>query len=101
MAHITGGGITENLPRILPPGSAADVVLGSWTVPSIFSLIRERGSIAMDEMLRAFNMGVGMVLVCAAADERQVLESIARAGEPHAWRLGRISSGERQVRYLA
>jgi phosphoribosylformylglycinamidine cyclo-ligase len=101
MAHITGGGITENLPRILPPGSAADVVLGSWTVPPIFSLIRERGSIAMDEMLRAFNMGVGMVLVCAAADERQVLEAIARAGEPHAWRLGRISSGQRQVRYLA
>ena len=70
MAHITGGGITENLPRVLPEGCAAEIDLRSWTVPPLFQLLQERGGIATDEMFRAFNMGVGLVLVCAAARRR-------------------------------
>jgi phosphoribosylformylglycinamidine cyclo-ligase len=101
LAHITGGGITENLPRILPEGCAADVTLGSWTIPPLFSLIRERGGIEMEEMFRAFNMGVGMIVACAAGDESRVLDAAARAGEPHAWPLGTVTAGDRQVRYLA
>jgi phosphoribosylformylglycinamidine cyclo-ligase len=64
MPHITGGGITENLPRALPPGLGAIVDRRTWRVPPIFAFIQERGGIATDEMLRAFNMGIGLVVVC-------------------------------------
>src|SRR4051812_7165188 len=68
LAHITGGGITENLPRVLPDGCAAAIDVRSWTVPPIFRLIQEHGSIATDEMFRAFNMGIGLVVVCRPND---------------------------------
>src|SRR5437773_1298058 len=67
MAHITGGGITENLPRTLPAGCAADVDRRSWSVPPIFAFLGTRGDIAEDEMLRAFNMGVGLIAVVEAS----------------------------------
>jgi phosphoribosylformylglycinamidine cyclo-ligase len=76
MAHITGGGITENLPRVLPEGCAAVVDTGAWVVPPIFRLLQERGHIATDEMFRAFNMGIGMILVCAAERRDQVLHAL-------------------------
>src|SRR6185503_5862094 len=72
MAHITGGGITENLPRILPDGCAAEIDLRSWQVPPIFEVLQRRGGIATDEMFRAFNMGVGLVIACAARDAQRV-----------------------------
>src|SRR5215468_5659744 len=66
LAHITGGGLTDNLPRTLPEGCAADIDRESWSVPAIFRLLQEHGAIAGDEMFRAFNMGVGLVVVCTA-----------------------------------
>jgi phosphoribosylformylglycinamidine cyclo-ligase len=99
LAHITGGGITENLPRILPDGCAADIDLSSWTVPALFRLLQEHGSISRDEMFRAFNMGIGMVLACAERDASQVLDQLTRAGEP-AVRIGVVAAGDRIVRYV-
>jgi phosphoribosylformylglycinamidine cyclo-ligase len=98
MAHITGGGITENLPRVLPESCAAEIDLRSWEVPQLFRYVQERGGIAADEMFRAFNMGVGLILVCAAEHEQSVLGAVSQAGE-RGFALGRVVSGERDVRY--
>jgi phosphoribosylformylglycinamidine cyclo-ligase len=98
MAHITGGGITENVPRMLPPGSRAVIDGRSWVVPPIFRLIQERGEIAIDEMLRAFNMGIGLILACAASDEARVLAALREAGEEPIV-VGHIEAGEPSVRY--
>jgi phosphoribosylformylglycinamidine cyclo-ligase len=87
MAHITGGGITENLPRTLPDGRTFSLDRGSWTVPPVFSWLRQAGGLDDREMLRVFNMGVGLVLVVSAAQADDVLSSLHTASEP-AWRLG-------------
>lgn len=100
LAHITGGGITENLPRTLPGGCAAEVDLQAWTVPPLFRLLQEQGGIARDEMFRTFNMGVGLIMICAARDAERVINIISIAGEPNAFRLGFVVAGERAVRYL-
>jgi phosphoribosylformylglycinamidine cyclo-ligase len=100
LAHITGGGITENLPRTLPEGCAADVDLQGWTVPPIFRLLQQHGGIAREEMFRTFNMGVGLVIVCAARDAERVINMANVAGEPNAFRLGFVVAGERSVRYV-
>ena len=100
LAHITGGGITENVPRVLPEGCAAEIDLASWSVPPVFRLIAERGSIARDEMFRAFNMGVGMIVVCAARDAERVINTVSRAGGPNAFRIGFVVSGDRTVLYV-
>ena len=100
LAHITGGGITENLPRVLPEGCAAEIDLQAWDVPALFRLLQERGQIAREEMFRAFNMGIGLVIVCAARETERVINMLARAGEPHAVRIGFVVSGNRQVTYL-
>jgi phosphoribosylformylglycinamidine cyclo-ligase len=76
MAHITGGGITENLPRTLPEGRTAALDTEAWVVPPIFRLLQARGGIATDEMFRAFNMGIGMILVCAAEDRDEVVQAV-------------------------
>lgn len=99
LAHITGGGITDNLPRILPSGTAAAVRAGSWPVPPIFEFIRRRGGVEEAEMYRTFNMGIGMILVVAAEDAAAVRAHLAACGEP-AWEIGEIVPGERAVRYL-
>ena len=65
MAHITGGGLVDNVPRVLPRGVAAQFNSQSWIVPPIFQLIEERGNVAQDEMYRVFNMGIGMVVICS------------------------------------
>jgi phosphoribosylformylglycinamidine cyclo-ligase len=98
MAHITGGGITENLPRILPDGTAAALTRDAWTVPPIFRLLQDRGGIAEDEMFRAFNMGIGLVIVCAGAHAGRVVDALASAGE-HPVRLGAIVAGSPSVLY--
>jgi phosphoribosylformylglycinamidine cyclo-ligase len=100
LAHITGGGITENLPRTLPDGCAADVDLQSWSIPPIFRLLEQKGAIPRDEMFRAFNMGVGLVVVCAARDAQRVMNMLTMNGEPNAFRLGFVVAGERSVRYI-
>jgi len=89
MAHITGGGLTENLPRTMPEGRTPNVDRSSWEVPPIFAWLQRAGGIADEEMFRAFNMGVGMVLVCSAAHAEALLGSLHTAGEP-AWRLGDV-----------
>jgi phosphoribosylformylglycinamidine cyclo-ligase len=99
LAHITGGGITENLPRILPDGCTAEIDLKSWQVPLLFALLQEHGAISKDEMFRAFNMGIGLVIACGSRDAERVLDSLTLAGEPAATRIGFVVPGDRAVRY--
>jgi len=99
LAHITGGGITENLPRALPEGCAADIDTGAWEAPPIFRLLAERGGIPRDEMFHAFNMGIGLVVICGAGEADRVQSALAAAGEPHARRIGSVVAGDRTVRY--
>ncbi len=99
LAHITGGGITENLPRILPEGCAAEIDLRAWDVPPIFRLLQERGGIARDEMFRAFNMGIGLIVACASREAERVINTISRNGEPNAVRIGFVVSGNRTIAY--
>src|SRR5207302_11217825 len=73
MAHITGGGITDNLPRVLPEGCAAVIDRRTWKVPALFTFLEERGSIAVGEMFRTFNMGIGLIAVCAAGHAETVM----------------------------
>ena len=100
LAHITGGGLTENLPRTLPEGCAAEVDQQSWSIPPIFQLLQQHGAIAREEMFRAFNMGVGLVIVCTSRDAERVINTLMRGGEPNAFRLGFVVAGERSVRYV-
>ena len=100
LAHITGGGLTENLPRTLPEGCAAEIDLQSWSIPPIFQLLQHHGAIAREEMFRAFNMGVGLVIVCTSRDAERVINMLMRSGEPNAFRLGFVVAGERSVRYV-
>jgi phosphoribosylformylglycinamidine cyclo-ligase len=88
LAHITGGGFTDNLPRILPPGIGVRLDPAAWPVPAVFRLIQEKGRVAEDEMYHVFNMGVGMVAFVAAADCQTAL---AAAG-PGAWPIGEAVS---------
>jgi phosphoribosylformylglycinamidine cyclo-ligase len=100
LAHITGGGMTENLPRILPEGCAVEIDGRAWDVPPLFRYLQKRGQIARDEMYRAFNMGIGLIMVCAARDAERVINMMAHAGEPNAVRIGLVVSGDRTVRYV-
>src|SRR5262245_48120880 len=100
MAHITGGGITDNLPRVLPEGVDAIVERNSWTVPPIFRWLQDAGGVPHADMLRTFNMGVGLILVVADAAADGVLHALKDAGEPGAVRIGAIAAGQGgQVRY--
>jgi phosphoribosylformylglycinamidine cyclo-ligase len=91
MAHITGGGITDNLPRVLPSGTDAVVRLGSWDVPPVFRWLEREGAVAREDMLRTFNMGVGLVLVVAPGDADEVIGALRGAGEPAARVIGAIA----------
>ncbi len=101
MAHITGGGLVENIPRALPPGTAAVLRPGSWPEPPVFDLIRAAarrtgGGIAEAEMRRTFNLGLGMVLVVAPDAADGLVRDLERAGE-RAWLVGEVVAGERGV----
>ena len=98
MAHITGGGITENLPRILPRNTSAQVDLGSWPVLPVFEHLRQLGSVAQDEMLRTFNMGIGLIAVISADKFRRAKGLLERAGEKF-YVIGKTVKGERKVVY--
>ncbi len=89
MAHITGGGLVENMPRILPEGVAAQFDSSTWRVPPIFTLLQERALISSEEMYRVFNMGIGMALVCDPSEAGAVL-----AGVPNAEVVGEVARGE-------
>lgn len=96
MAHITGGGLLENLDRALPPTMDAVVDLGSWEVPSLFRTLQDAGGVARDEMFRAFNMGIGLVVITDAAGADAVIAGAA-AQQVQAWRLGHVAKGTGQV----
>ncbi|HEY3858197.1 MAG TPA: phosphoribosylformylglycinamidine cyclo-ligase, partial [Gammaproteobacteria bacterium] len=80
-AHITGGGLTENIPRVLPEGMGVEIDSKSWPRPAIFEWLMQEGHVALPEMYRTFNMGIGMVIVVDPADEARTLESLKTAGE--------------------
>ncbi|HEY1801449.1 MAG TPA: phosphoribosylformylglycinamidine cyclo-ligase [Terriglobales bacterium] len=98
LAHITGGGITENLPRVLPKGVAAVIEVGSWPVQPIFEHLQKLGNVPQDEMLRTFNMGLGMLLVIPSQKFKKAQSVLERAGEK-AHTVGRIVKGDRKVMY--
>ena len=100
MAHITGGGLTENLPRVLPAGTAAEVDLGTWMPPPVFGFLQEHGALTNAEAFRAFNMGLGMVVVCGAEATGALCSRFERAGETGAVEIGTVTTGDGQVRYV-
>lgn len=98
LAHITGGGLVENLPRVLPPGTRARIDTDAWTLPPVFSWLREAGELDNREMLRTFNCGLGMILAVAAEDAAAALETLARSGERPVV-VGEIVPGEAGVSF--
>ena len=98
LAHITGGGLTDNIPRILPAGCSAVLDTGSWQPAPVFDWLAATGGISVDEMRRTFNCGIGMVAVVADADRDRAVAVLRDAGED-AWPLGEIAAGDGGVRY--
>jgi phosphoribosylformylglycinamidine cyclo-ligase len=94
MAHITGGGLLENIPRILPAGLHAHIDADAWEQPRLMAFLQAQGNIEPEEMARTFNCGIGMAVVVAAADEADVLKAMEAAGES-AYRIGHIAAGEK------
>ena len=99
MAHVTGGGLTGNLPRVLPRGCRAVIRRDAWPVPPVFGLIQAGGRVTDAEMRRVFNMGVGFVCVVAKEGAPAALRRLDRAGVP-AWAIGEIRRGPRGVAYV-
>jgi len=100
MAHITGGGITENLPRVLPDGLSASINLNSWKLPDIFQWLQEQGNVTQADMLTTFNCGIGMIVCVAAEDEAATIATLVDQGE-EAFAIGEIVStpNQNQVNY--
>lgn len=98
MAHITGGGLTDNLPRVLPRGMHASVRVGAWDVPELFRVLQEGGGVSDEEMLRVFNMGVGMVLVVDPSGLRSLLARLRDAGQS-SYLIGTVQPGGSGVVY--
>jgi phosphoribosylformylglycinamidine cyclo-ligase len=102
IAHITGGGLTENVPRILPSGCVARLHRGSWPAPPIFSLLKKIGRIDVEEMHRVFNMGIGLVLVTSASQADGLIARAAELGDK-GFKIGEIiagGTGEPRVEYV-
>jgi phosphoribosylformylglycinamidine cyclo-ligase len=99
LAHITGGGISENLPRVIPSNLHAEVDTSSWQPGAVFDWLATTGNITSHEMRRTFNCGVGMIAVVDENDVEQALATLRESGE-QAWRLGRIAAGQAAVQYL-
>jgi phosphoribosylformylglycinamidine cyclo-ligase len=100
MAHITGGGITENLPRVLPKGLSATITLSAWQMPEIFAWLQQQGNINLNDMLVTFNCGIGMIVCVDAVDEANTLSMLQELGET-AFSIGNIiqSTNEQRVIY--
>lgn len=96
VVHITGGGMVKNIPRILPPGLKALIRKGSWEIPPIFSLLKERGEVEDEEMFRVFNMGIGMILILSPEDVSPLRDALSQRGEK-TFLIGEIIPGERGV----
>ena len=100
IAHITGGGFIENIPRMLPEGLTAEIRMGSWPVLPVFELIKEWGNIEDREMFNTFNMGIGMVLACSPEHAEGMVELFCREGYP-AYLIGRVKQGPRGVVFVS
>ena len=98
LAHITGGGLTENVPRVLPEGLGAEIDLGAWPLPGVFRWLAETGGMAEGELLKTFNAGIGMVVAVAPDHAEPVMQGLRDAGE-HVHRIGRVAPGDGTVRY--
>ncbi|NNF56565.1 MAG: phosphoribosylformylglycinamidine cyclo-ligase, partial [Acidimicrobiales bacterium] len=98
LAHITGGGLTDNIPRVLPPKTRAQIKAGSWEVPEIFRLLQEHGAIDTEEMFRVFNMGIGMCVIVAPESVGEVMASLKAAGTK-ASPIGTVQKGGSGVVY--
>jgi phosphoribosylformylglycinamidine cyclo-ligase len=96
LAHITGGGLTENIPRILPEGTGVTIVRDTWPVLPIFKLMQEIGHVADAEMFRTFNMGVGLVIIAAPQDAEKIKLHLQERGES-VYEIGRVTEGKREV----
>ena len=96
---ITGGGITENIPRVLPDGVAVEIDTSTWQPGPVFDFLQAHGNIETAEMRRTFNCGVGMVAVVASADAGRAIETLAAAGES-AWQIGQVVPGSRDVKFV-
>jgi len=94
MAHITGGGITDNLPRVLPHGTAAVIDTSAWEVPSLFTWLERSGSIPHEDMMRTFNMGIGLIIVTRRDDAEPLIDELAARGGRDARVIGEIVPGE-------
>jgi len=101
MAHITGGGITDNLPRIFADGLYAEIDRSAWDVPAIFQWLQRAGNVPDDDMLRTFNMGIGLILACAPDEADALRDALRAAGEAGARVIGRVAAGGEGVRYVA
>jgi phosphoribosylformylglycinamidine cyclo-ligase len=97
IAHITGGGLLENVPRVLPEGCGMEVDAGSWRRPAVFDALQQIGGLPDEEMYRTFNMGIGMVLIVSPFFAASVMQMLKREGEEPA-SIGRVVEGEREVR---
>lgn len=95
MAHITGGGLLENIPRVLPENTQAVINRDSWQFPEVFQWLQDNGNVDINEMYRTFNCGVGMVLI-ASADEADAIISALMQNDETAWALGTIETGDKQ-----
>jgi phosphoribosylformylglycinamidine cyclo-ligase len=95
MAHITGGGLLENIPRVLPANAQAIVDTGSWQLPQVFKWLQDNGNVDINEMYRTFNCGVGMVLIVAAEEANDIITGLNQSGNT-AWQLGTIEEGDNQ-----
>ena len=96
LAHITGGGLTDNIPRILPEGTAVRIEKESWNIPPLFDLLRRLGNVSDSEMYRTFNMGVGMVIVCSSTDAETVRVRLRNQRET-CYEIGKVVGGNREV----
>ena len=98
LAHITGGGLTDNIPRILPQGTAVKIQKGSWPVLPIYELMRAIGNVSDSEMYRTFNMGVGMVIVCAPENRQAIKDQLESSGE-RSYEIGEVVKGSGEVTF--
>ena len=98
LAHVTGGGLPDNLPRVLPAGCAAEVELGSWPVPELFRVLAREGGVPREDLLRTFNLGVGMVAVVPPDHFDELAAHLDGRGERW-WEMGRVVEGGREVRF--
>jgi len=99
MAHITGGGLLENIPRVLPANTEAVIESNSWQLPAVFQWLQSKGNVKLQEMNRTFNCGVGMVVIVAAEDAEKTLEICSQCGET-AWQLGKIAHSDTSARVV-